>query len=484
MPRPVDVHVAQADVVEPVLVVQRAQHLLAGDLRRAVERAVVERVVLVIGVATRVAVHRRRRGVDEPLDPGGAARLDDVECAGDVDLDGRARVVQALAEPQRGEVKDVIGVRHRAGRARRGRGSSPSITAGARRRRRREVGAGAADEVVEHGDARRPARRRSRSTTCEPMNPAPPMTSTCDPSSVGTALDFNLPGMWEPQGLIFAPDRERWWQRSHAALPTALALGGPRYRVYFTSRDERGRSHVGWFDLDVDRLDVLDRSRDPCWRPGRAGTSTATACGARPPWPSATRCGCTRSAGTSARRRPVLPEHRTGGQQDGGRTFTKRGRAPLLTAPTTTRGWSPARTSCASGRGAGACGTCPARAGRATDRSTTSSTRHPVDGLAWRTGRPRLPRPPRRDERNIARTCVCRRRRLSGLVLSSDRGRATDSGTRSRRDGLAWERIDPDSGLDGTVAYPFVITRPDRLVLLYNGDGFGRDGIGIALASR
>ena len=113
-PRPVDVHVPHACVVEPVLLVERAEELLAGDLGRAVHRAVVERVVLGHRREQRVAVHRGRRGVDDLLDAGLVRGLDDVVGADDVVLERLARLVHALVEPERREMEDVVGSAHQA----------------------------------------------------------------------------------------------------------------------------------------------------------------------------------------------------------------------------------------------------------------------------------------------------------------------------------------------------------------------------------
>ena len=151
-PRPVDVHVAVADVVEPVALVERAEELLAGDLRRAVHRAVVEGVLLGHGLFDRVAVDRGRRGVDDLLDARLLGRLDHVVGADDVRLERLARLVHALVQPQRGEMERVVGALHEVveqvevlDRALDQRHAVVLQRAG-------EVVAGAAHEVVEHDD--------------------------------------------------------------------------------------------------------------------------------------------------------------------------------------------------------------------------------------------------------------------------------------------------------------------------------------------
>lgn len=54
---------------------------------------------------------------------------------------------------------------------------------------------------------------------------------------------------WERRGLIFEPE-DKGWMKSHAALPIAHALGD-RTRVYFSGRDEKSRARIGYFELDM-----------------------------------------------------------------------------------------------------------------------------------------------------------------------------------------------------------------------------------------
>ena len=77
---------------------------------------------------------------------------------------------------------------------------------------------------------------------------------------------------WEKRGLVFRPDPAVPWMRSHAATPFTLDLGGGRRRVFFTSRDERQRSHVGFFDVRLDAPEQVLRVSDaPVLAPGPLG---------------------------------------------------------------------------------------------------------------------------------------------------------------------------------------------------------------------
>jgi len=60
---------------------------------------------------------------------------------------------------------------------------------------------------------------------------------------------------WTKLGRIFVPPGRPDWIVSHAATPFARHRAGDEFRVYISGRDGRGRSQIGYFDLDLDHLD-------------------------------------------------------------------------------------------------------------------------------------------------------------------------------------------------------------------------------------
>jgi predicted GH43/DUF377 family glycosyl hydrolase len=77
---------------------------------------------------------------------------------------------------------------------------------------------------------------------------------------------------WHKEGLIFRPNQVSYWQKSHAALPTCLHLEGDFYRIYFTSRDAENKTYVGWFVIDLKfPHQILEQSHDPVLSPGPLG---------------------------------------------------------------------------------------------------------------------------------------------------------------------------------------------------------------------
>ncbi len=77
--------------------------------------------------------------------------------------------------------------------------------------------------------------------------------------------------IWVKRGLIIVPAHQAPWIGTHAALPVVRRLDN-RDRVYFSSRDAAGRSHIGYADLSLDSGEVLAFAPDPILSPGRLGT--------------------------------------------------------------------------------------------------------------------------------------------------------------------------------------------------------------------
>jgi hypothetical protein len=57
---------------------------------------------------------------------------------------------------------------------------------------------------------------------------------------------------WKKVGLIFDPKRDASWISSHACPPVPIMReDGGTCRVFFAGRDADNRSHISWFDIDL-----------------------------------------------------------------------------------------------------------------------------------------------------------------------------------------------------------------------------------------
>ena len=274
-------------------------------------------------------------------------------------------------------------------------------------------------------------------------------------------------------------------------MPIVEAVGGDRVRVYFSSRDEQNRAQIGLATVDLDGAAAAPTfESDPVVRMGPPGTFDD----------SGVTGGCLVMSGGTRHlyysgwsldvEVPFLFYIGCAVSTDGGRAFEKVSRSPVLgrsridpfltASPSvliedgTWRMWYVSGT----GWGPG------------TDPEPSYHIRYAEsnDGIEWRpTGRVCIdysyP-----GEHAIARPHVVK----DGAVYRmwySHRGQSYRIGFAESTDGLSWNRMDGDVGIDISqsgwdsemVAYPWVGDVAGRRRMLYNGNSYGLTGIGQAV---
>jgi hypothetical protein len=301
---------------------------------------------------------------------------------------------------------------------------------------------------------------------------------------------------WKKRGLVYAPDGADAWRRSHASLPVAVPRGDGVHRVLCANRDDRNRSHVGWVDVALPEGRVVGVARRPALAPGGLGCFDDHGVypgslvehggrlylfyvgwnpGARPPLFYA-------SIGLAV-------------SDDGGESFERISRGPVLarsevdpclvTSPCVLldegrwRMWyvSGIRWD-EEGKGGAPRSWYHVQYAESEDGRTWRSDGHVAIGLTP-------------GERNLARPWVVR----DGHGYRMWYGRSGDDGYRmgyaESGDGLAWTRRDDRAGIepskdgwdDEAVTYPWVGDADGTPCMLYNGNGFGRTGFGLAVAA-
>jgi hypothetical protein len=308
---------------------------------------------------------------------------------------------------------------------------------------------------------------------------------------------------WTKKGVIFAPDRERNWMVSHACLPVADGIGRGRLRIYFGTRDARGRSHTSFIEVEADRPEnVLYVHDEPLLPLGNPGTFDDS--GIMPSW----------LVGHGGRKYlyyigwnpQVIVSYRLAiglaVSEDGGRSFQKISEGPICdravdepyfnTAPCVLREggvWRMWYVSCT---------------GWETDGGPPEPRYHvkyaeSSDGVHWRkTGRVCIDY----DEKTgaIGRPCVFREGATYRMIFSfrgvrdyrTDPARSYRFGYAESEDGLVWARRDAEVGIGRSesgwdsemVEYCNFWEHRGRRYLFYNGNGFGRTGIGYAVAEE
>jgi hypothetical protein len=278
--------------------------------------------------------------------------------------------------------------------------------------------------------------------------------------------------------------------KSHAALPVAHPVGAA-HRVYFSGRDERGRSRIAFFEIDlahpsvvrsVSARPVLDLGPLGAFDDSGVTTSCLVVDGGRhllyyTGWSLGVTVPFYLGAGLAV-------------SEDGGLTFTRASAAPILPRTDadpflTASPWVLAEdgrfrmwyVSASEWR----------REGEAVRHYYDIRHAESPDGLHWRaTGHVCLTYA-NASEHAFARPCVIReggRYRMWYAV----RGEAYRLGYAESQDGLAWDRQDARAGLapaaegwdSQMLCYPCVFDHAGRRYMLYNGNDYGRTGIGLA----
>ena len=77
---------------------------------------------------------------------------------------------------------------------------------------------------------------------------------------------------WRKLGKIFEVDNNFEWMKTHATCPFAYYLEKDIFRIFFSCRDIRGYSHGAWIDIDLNNdFKILKISQKPILEPGDIG---------------------------------------------------------------------------------------------------------------------------------------------------------------------------------------------------------------------
>jgi hypothetical protein len=297
---------------------------------------------------------------------------------------------------------------------------------------------------------------------------------------------------WVKKGLIFCPDGG-WGQiNSHASNPVAEPIGDGLFRVYFSGRDKENRSSIYYFEFDVGRPEkVLRFSSEPVVGPGEPGlfddSGASMGClvrvedrrylyyvgwnlGVTVPWRNSIGLAIGRAD------EPV---------------FEKYSKVPIvdrsdvdpfsLSYPMVMREGAAWKMWYGSNLGWGPC--------RADMRHVIKYAES-ADGIHWKTqGLVAISLKP--DEQAVARPWVLKEGQSYKMWYSCQE-KSYRLGYAESADGVHWERMDEEVGIDISesgwdsemIEYPSVFDHEGRRYMLYNGNGYGKTGIGLAVLER
>lgn len=279
--------------------------------------------------------------------------------------------------------------------------------------------------------------------------------------------------------------------QSHAAVPIAEQESGSLYRVYFSTRDQQNRSYTGSMIIDVERPEtVLEIEPEPALSPGNLGEFDDS--GAMATW-------LTKSAGQQYlyyigwNLGVTVPFRNSIGLAiDSGRNhFERYAPGPIidrsvtephfcasccvLYAPECWRMWYVS------------CTGWPLHEGRPRHRYHLKYAES-EDGIVWRRNGTVAIDFATADEYAISRPSVIHDGERFRMWYSW-RGARYRIGYAESENGVDWVRLDhlvylpvSGSGWDSEmVEYPFVFEHQGQLLMLYNGNGYGKSGVGLAI---
>lgn len=296
---------------------------------------------------------------------------------------------------------------------------------------------------------------------------------------------------WKKRGLVFCPDGKLPWMHSHAAVPIAEPMGGDLFRVYFSTRDACNRSHTGHIVIDIGKPhEILSVSDRPVLEPGQLGAFDDS--GAMATWLAEWQ-GIRHLYYIGWNLGTTVPFRNSIGLalSADGQAFHRIAPGPIVDRTMKEPHF---------------CASCCVIPGQDLWRMwylsctgwsmADGKPRHDYhikyaessDGVQWqRTGHVAIDFASP-EEHAISRPSVMLHDGLWRMWYSF-RGAAYRIGYAESENGRDWDRRDAEAGIDVSasgwdsemIEYPFVFEHKGQRYMLYNGNGYGASGLGLAI---
>lgn len=296
---------------------------------------------------------------------------------------------------------------------------------------------------------------------------------------------------WQKLGAIFCPTGQQPWMQTHAAVPFAEHLSADLFRIYFTCRDQSSRSHTAYVDVDIRNPQVvLNTSTESVLKPGLLGEFDDS---------GAMGCWLTEKDGERYlyyqgwNLSVTVPFRNSIGVAvaEGEGTFRRYAPGPIVDRSM----FEPHFT-------ATPCVIVDGETWRMWYLSCTEWTLHEgvprhryhikyaesADGIYWRREGQVAIDYANSDEYAISRPSVIKDADCWRMWYSY-RGPSYRIGYAESQDGINWQRLDQRVGIEPSatgwdsemIEYPFVFDHKGQRYMLYNGNGYGITGFGLAV---
>lgn len=311
---------------------------------------------------------------------------------------------------------------------------------------------------------------------------------------------------WVKKGLIYCPKGDLCFSKSHAQVPVVDYIKSENiFRVYFSTRDDKSRSLPSYIELDADNpTNILKIADNPILDLGDIGTFDD--CGVMPSW--IIEHGQEKYLyyiGWNVRN--TIAYHNSVGlaiSSDGGKSFKKFSEGPLWDRDYIEPHYS--GTSCViideNGKWKNwylSCTEWRMIDGKSEPRYHIKYAESD-DGINWKRDGSIAIDYSGDDEAGIVKASVIKCGDLYRMWFSyrnfanyrTDVNNSYRIGYAESSDGINWKRYDYNEspfGLDVSqdgwdskmVEYPHVIKHKNKLLMFYNGNGFGASGFGYAI---
>lgn len=304
---------------------------------------------------------------------------------------------------------------------------------------------------------------------------------------------------WMKIANVFQPDYQLDWMNSHASVPCIDRVKDDIFRVYFGTRDNDNCTSIGYFEFDIRRpTEILNVSEKPVLSKGELGTFDDS--GTMPSFLVVHR-GTKYLYYIGWNLGVTVPFRNFTGlaiSEDNGVSFKRVSKAPVLDRddidPFFCTGpgvfidqniWRMWYVSCTKWE------------------ITAGKPKHfyhlkyaeSVDGIRWKkTGQVAVDYE-YKNEYAISSPRVIKEDGIYKMWYSYRAGPRGDTyriGYAESKNAVTWERMDSDVGLDVSkegwdsemVCYPCLFDHKGRRYMLYNGNDYGKTGIGLAVLNR
>ena len=300
---------------------------------------------------------------------------------------------------------------------------------------------------------------------------------------------------WIKKGLIFKPTGHGW-MTTHAAMPVADNIDGDLYRIYFSARDKLNRSQVGYIEVDIDNpREILYLTERPVLGLGDLGCFDDN--GVMAEWIVDVGNGIKYMYYYGWNRGVTVPYYIWIGlaiSRDGGKTFERYSKVPILDRNNVDK-YQTTGPCVLIEKGIWRLWYVSSDKGWEVENGKFKPYYHikyaeSIDGINWNRKGTVCIESKYKNESAIGRPCVLKEDGYYKMWYSYRKGYyGFKIGYAESIDGIRWERKDDEVGINVSesgwdpemIEYAFVFKHKGEKYMLYNGNAYGKDGIGLAI---